>query len=54
MARHRVAGWRSSIRWLAGRVVSQTDLITSPARERALKDRWETPHSVQEIMSSPP
>lgn len=36
-------------------VVSQTDLmyLTRP-RVRSLMDRWETPLSVQEIMSSPP
>jgi len=56
MARHRVSGLPvvDQDGSLVG-VVSQTDLmyLTRP-RVRALMDRWETPLSVQEIMSSPP
>ena len=56
MAKHRVSGLPvvDDGGELVG-VVSQTDLmyLTRP-QVRALMDRWETPLSVQEIMTSPP
>ena len=56
MARHRVSGLpvTDADGSLVG-VVSQTDLmyLTRP-QVRALMERWETPLSVHEIMSSPP
>ena len=56
MARHRVSGLPvvDEEGQLVG-VVSQTDLmyLTTP-QVRTLMGRWETPLTVQEIMSSPP